>query len=124
MEYWELLSQIGRPTPVSGEFLGRGGDGRDTAQALHGRCIARYYLFARVGRGNSRHGEQLLVNQLERIDALLKLDVLIGELGSVFGLAQLLLDELLGALREGREVRTIRESDRSVSDSQGSWSRI
>lgn len=64
------------------------------------------------------------MNQLERIDALLKLDVLIGELGSVFGLAQLLLDELLGALREGREVRTIRESGRSVSDSQGSWSRI
>lgn len=52
------------------------------------------------------------MNQLERIDALLKLDVLIGELGSVFGLTQLLLDKLLGALRERREVRTVRENDR------------
>lgn len=52
------------------------------------------------------------MNELERIDAFLELDVLIGELGLVFGLAQLLLDHLLGALRERREASATRERNR------------
>lgn len=60
------------------------------------------------------------MNELERIDALLELDVLIGELGFVFGLAQLFLDHLLGALREGREASAICER-RQDGVSQRSW---
>lgn len=52
------------------------------------------------------------MNDLERINALLKLNVFIRELGPIFGLTQLLLDQLLGALREGSEVRTICEMNR------------
>ena len=59
---------------------------------------------------HSRHLQQLLVNQLERIDALLELDVLIGELGLVLSLTKLLLDHLLGALRKRREVRANRQN--------------
>lgn len=61
--------------------------------------------------GNSRHLEKLLVNQLQRIDALLELEVLIRELGFVIGLAQLLLEHLLGACGKWREIRTIRQSN-------------
>lgn len=52
------------------------------------------------------------MDKLERIDALLELDVLIRELGLIFNLSQLLLDHLLGTLRKWREARAIRTSDR------------
>lgn len=64
------------------------------------------------GGGNSRHLQQLLVDELQRVDALLEFDVLIGELGLVFGLTQLLLDHLLGALRKRREASATRTGDR------------
>ena len=48
------------------------------------------------------------MDKLQRIDALFELDILIGELGLVFGLAQLLLDQLLGALCERREASASR----------------
>lgn len=60
--------------------------------------------------GHSRHRQQLLVDKLQRIDALLELDVLIGELGLIFGLTELLLDHLLGALRKRREASATRRS--------------
>lgn len=52
------------------------------------------------------------MDKLERIDALLELDVLIGELGLIFNLSQLLLDHLLGTLRKWREARAICKSGR------------
>lgn len=64
----------------------------------------------------SRHLQQLLVDKLERIDALLELDVFIGELGFVVGLAQLLLDHLLGTLRKRREARTARQKTTRKQD--------
>lgn len=60
------------------------------------------------------------MDKLERIDALLELDVLIGELGLIFNLSQLLLDHLLGALRKWREARAIRTRDRQESVSERS----
>lgn len=60
--------------------------------------------------GHSRHRQQLLVDKLERIDALLKLYVLIRELGLIFGLTELLLDHLLGALRKRRKASATRRS--------------
>lgn len=60
------------------------------------------------------------MDELERIDALLELDVLIRELGFVVGLTQLLLDHLLGALRERREASATRER-RPDGVSQRSW---
>ena len=56
---------------------------------------------------DSRHLQQLLMDQLQSIYALLQLDVLIGELGLVLSLTQLLLDHLLGARSKGREIRAI-----------------
>jgi hypothetical protein len=56
------------------------------------------------------------VDKLERIDALFKLDVFIGELGLVIGLSQLLLDHLLGTLRERREARTVRQKTTRQED--------
>lgn len=50
------------------------------------------------------------MDQLQRINAFLKLDVFIRELGLVFDLPKLLLDHLLGALRKRREVRAIRRN--------------
>lgn len=52
------------------------------------------------------------MDKLQRIDALLELDVLIGELGLILGLAQLLLDHLLGALRKRREASATRSNKR------------
>ena len=52
------------------------------------------------------------MDKLERIDALLELNVLIGELGLIFNLTQLFLDQLLGTLRKWREARAIRTRDR------------
>lgn len=46
--------------------------------------------------------------QLQRIDALLELDVFIRELGLVFYLTQLLLDHLLRARSKGAEARTVK----------------
>jgi hypothetical protein len=66
----------------------------------------------------SRHLQQLLVDKLERIDALLELDVFIGELGLVLDLAQLLFNQLLGALRKRCKARTVRQKatrDQNVS---------
>lgn len=71
---------------------------------------------AESNRDYSRHLQQLLVDKLERIDALLKLDVFIGELGFVIGLAQLLLDHLLSTLRKRREVRTVRQKTTRQED--------
>lgn len=71
---------------------------------------------AESNRDYSRHLQQLLVDKLERIDALLKLDVFIGELGLVVGLAQLLLDHLLSTLRKRREVRTVRQKTTRQED--------
>lgn len=65
---------------------------------------------------HSRHLQELLVNKLERIDALLELNVLIGQLGLVFGCAQLLLDHLLGTLRKRREARTVRQKTTKQED--------
>lgn len=48
-------------------------------------------------------GQQLLVNELQGIDALLELDVVWGQLRLVFDLAKLLLDILLSAGCEGSE---------------------
>ena len=59
------------------------------------------------------------MNKLQRINALLELDVFIGELGSIVGLAQLLLDHLLGTLRERREVRATRRRDKTMSVRHG-----
>lgn len=56
------------------------------------------------------------MDKLERIDALLELDVFIGELGLVVGLAQLLLDHLLGTLRKRREARTVRQKTTRQED--------
>lgn len=56
--------------------------------------------------GYSRHLEELLVYQFQGIDTLLEFEVLIRELGFVFCLPQLLLDHLLRACSERREVRT------------------
>lgn len=62
------------------------------------------------------------MNQLERIDALLKLDVFIGELGLVLSLTKLLLDHLLGALRKRREVRANRQNkDKRKLVTIGAW---
>lgn len=52
------------------------------------------------------------MDKLERIDALLELDVLIRKLGFFLDLAQLLLDHLLGTLRERREASATSERDR------------
>lgn len=52
------------------------------------------------------------MNNLERINALLKLNVFIRELSPIFGLTQLLLDQLLSALGKRGEVRTIGEMNR------------
>lgn len=71
-------------------------------------------------RGHSRHLQELLVDDLERIDALLELDVLIRQLGSVFGLTQLFLDHLLGALRERREASATGKGNRQEGVSQRS----
>lgn len=49
--------------------------------------------------------EELLVDNLQRIHALLQFDVLIGKLSPVFCLAELLADHLLSALGKGREAR-------------------
>lgn len=56
------------------------------------------------------------MDKLERIDALLELDVFIGELGLVLGLAKLLLDHLLGTLRKRREARTVRQKTTKQED--------
>ena len=56
------------------------------------------------------------MDKLERINALLELDVFIGELGLVVGLTQLLLDHLLGTLRKRREVRTARQKTTRQED--------
>lgn len=61
-----------------------------------------------MGIMHSRHLQEFLVDQLERINALLELDVLVGELSLVVNLTQLLLDHLLGALRKGREAGAVR----------------
>lgn len=45
--------------------------------------------------------------QLQRIHALLELDVFVRELGLVFSLTQLLLDQLLCARSKGGEARTV-----------------
>lgn len=50
------------------------------------------------------------MDQFQRIDALLELEVLIGELGLVIGLAQLLPDHLLRACGKRREIRTVGQS--------------
>ena len=64
------------------------------------------------------------MDKLERIDALLELNVLIGELGLIFNLTQLFLDQLLGTLRKRREARAIRIHDRQRSVSNVlQWSR-
>lgn len=64
------------------------------------------------------------MDKLERIDALLELNVLIRELGLIFNLAQLFLDQLLGTLRKWREARAICTRDRQqVSVSVRQWSR-
>lgn len=60
------------------------------------------------------------MDKLERIDALLELDVLIRKLGFFLDLAQLLLDHLLGALRERREASTISERNKQDGVSQRS----
>ena len=70
------------------------------------------------GPKNSRHLKKLLVDQLQRIHALLELDVFIGELGAVFGLAQLLFNHLLRARSEGRKVRTISQSNKILETCQ------
>lgn len=56
------------------------------------------------------------MDQFQRIDALLELDVFIGKLGLVLGLAQLLLDHLLGTLRKRREARTVRQKTTRQED--------
>lgn len=70
---------------------------------------------------DSRHLQQLLVDKLQRIDTLLEFDVFIGELGLVFGLSQLLLDQLLGTLRKRCEVRATRHKSKDGVNS--TWSR-
>lgn len=47
------------------------------------------------------------MDQFQRIDALLELEVFIRKLGLVVGLAQLLLDHLLSASGKRRKVRTV-----------------
>lgn len=47
------------------------------------------------------------MDQFQRIDTLLKLDIFLGELCLVLYLAKLLLEHLLRAGSEGREVDTI-----------------
>lgn len=62
------------------------------------------------------------MNQLKRIDALLELNVLIGELGLFLSLTKLLLDHLLGTLRKRREVRANRQNkDKSMLATIGAW---
>lgn len=66
------------------------------------------------------------MHKLERIDALLEFDVFIGELGFVFSLAQLLLDQLLSALRERREAsarnkKTRRSQYTDYGQEQAMW---
>lgn len=50
---------------------------------------------------NSRHLQELLMDQFQRIDTLLKLDIFLGELCLVFDLAKLLLEHLLRAGSKG-----------------------
>lgn len=65
------------------------------------------------------------MHQFQGIDALLELEVLVGELGLVFRLAQLLLNHLLRASSEGREVCTTQEINiqTSVGGLQQPWKR-
>jgi len=72
---------------------------------------------------HSRHRQQLLVDKLQRIDALFEFDVLIRQLGLIFNLAQLLLDHLLGALRKRREASAIRRSKDKTESVHRPWSR-
>lgn len=58
------------------------------------------------------------MDQLQRIHALLEFDVFIGELGPVFGLAQLLFDHLLRARSKGRKVGTISQSNERLEKCQ------
>lgn len=59
-------------------------------------------LYFPVKKGNSiRHLEKLLVHELQGIHSLLKLNVLVRELGLVLDLAQLLSDHLLRARSKG-----------------------
>lgn len=51
------------------------------------------------------------MDQFQRIDALLELEVFIRELGLVFNLTQLLLDQLLGTCGKRRKVRAIGTND-------------
>lgn len=60
------------------------------------------------GKYYARHLKELLVDNLQGIHPLLQLDVLIGKLSPVVGLAELLLDHLLSARSKGREARAIR----------------
>lgn len=65
------------------------------------------------------------MDQFQRIDALLELEVLIGELGLVVGLAQLLPDHLLRAGGKRREVRTVGHSNlRIIAMSAGGLAQL
>lgn len=65
------------------------------------------------------------MDQFQRIDALLELEVLIGELGLVVGLAQLLPDHLLRASGKRREVRTVGHSNlRIIAMSAGGLAQL
>lgn len=59
------------------------------------------------------------MNQLQRINALLELDVLVGKLSLVLNLAKLLLEHLLRARSKGREVRTSRNKKQEQIMSAG-----
>jgi hypothetical protein len=103
-----------------GLCLGSSGQG---SLGLGGRGCARQELdllgdiLGQVGKGLADVGrvvvclvgvlrcdsQQLLVNKLQGIDTLLKLNVVWGQLGLVFGLAELFLDILLGASCKGSE---------------------
>ena len=55
------------------------------------------------------------MDELQRIDALLEFNVLIRELGLVLDLSQLLLDQLLSALRKGRKAGAMKNTSEMLS---------
>lgn len=74
------------------------------AQVLKALLDVRRVVVSLIGVLGSR-GEQLLVGGLEGVDAHLELEVVVGQLGLLADAAGLLLDPLLTAGGEGRDLR-------------------
>lgn len=100
--------------------LGAGGGGKQSIGYNHVKVRNQLKsITVSIIRGtNSRHLQQLLVDDLQGIHTLLKLNVFLGELSLVLYLAKLLLNHLLGASSKRREIRASPKSnaeDRNMS---------